>query len=1156
MGYFTIPGFTDLGQQVSAREFGAAGGGFRVYGDFTVQRASVAYNPMDYGAVGDGVHDDTDAMGRLFTSLNRHDAAYPYQAYRIYLPGEQQFRVTRGFTLYAGAVLLYGDGPQSRIILEGSAPYDFLTGTSLNYLAFKDFWLDGRALPAVPSPDGGIANGVGGRGIVLTGCSHVLIDGVVGYSLPRSIVRGDGCSDVTLNRGRAYFANAQGDPSVNNGHNPFWFTEQDGMDVTDFVAEDCLNANGHRLRISARTSTSALRPAKKINLRGMRFTRCGLYTDPVNGGGGCFAVVHTTNGAEPNHVRQVNVDGVHYDTCTDSHGWIQADEANISNITSVDSTFGGPLELAGARMNVDQVTADSLGGHLIWWHTSMSQADCYLDGDGFTATNVHVKNAGDAVIFLDNDESESFSTTLAQATSHGWPVLSLTATGTASGSTVKHPRISVGNSVTLGAGATTYLVTAVNDTDRTITVSGSDPAVAIGGAVVRRGARMRDIHLAHITVDNARGPAVKISDPTGPIHIDDVIARNTMQADLPRLLGTTLTADSSHLSSQIQVSSIVGLKVRDYMYMGLTLANFTTTVNHAAGYPVGTLTLTVADGTKVVPHGLYWIGSAAFGSDAEEVLIASVAGNDITLLSPTTKAHFDTDTVIRNIQYAINSIDDSTHVTLIYRWGADPAPVGFVPSGTSFTNPFTPGHGAIDITGDGVTDVGEVRITNVITLDDQATVTTKDGVYLDSIVASHGVYVDARIGPVSNVPIEAFSTPGLILGPDSRAAAYGTGKIALEAHLTAMNSYLNLRDVGYDALTAPSTTTTGVGVGEHILRIAGTLTDWASLDSLTISGESGLAISGAPVNNGDGTYTVVLSGNLVADHLNGVAVTNSTHATNAGTISGLAAGSKIFTVVNGTKLTLNQGCWLGTPAAAGCDSSGVSALSGNRITLVSALLSAHANGETVRLAALPAEFRIWSSIWDGISQGQYLRGRHDPSSDAFKLEIVTTGGQIPLTGNGLTITVPGALRFNVGSVNIAQFPAAGTSFIPTPDGTIDLGGASNRWGNIYGTAIQAPLRTVSYSSSGAIAVQAGLAKLTRGTAGVYTLADPVADGILLIISAGTAAGHTVTNAGSGFNSGGGASDVGTFGGAIGDYLAVFSLGTKWWVLASRNVTLA
>lgn len=84
--------------------------------------------------------------------------------------------------------------------------------------------------------------------------------------------------------------------------------------------------------------------------------------------------------------------------------------------------------------------------------------------------------------------------------------------------------------------------------------------------------------------------------------------------------------------------------------------------------------------------------------------------------------------------------------------------------------------------------------------------------------------------------------------------------------------------------------------------------------------------------------------------------------------------------------------------------------------------------------------------------------------------------------------------------------------------------------------------------------------ITKAGVAALTLVDPTAtihDGVTLCFISATAQAHTLSNAaGSGFNAGGAASDVGTFGGAIGDGIVCTAYQGKWLVISKTNVTLA
>lgn len=102
-------------------------------------------------------------------------------------------------------------------------------------------------------------------------------------------------------------------------------------------------------------------------------------------------------------------------------------------------------------------------------------------------------------------------------------------------------------------------------------------------------------------------------------------------------------------------------------------------------------------------------------------------------------------------------------------------------------------------------------------------------------------------------------------------------------------------------------------------------------------------------------------------------------------------------------------------------------------------------------------------------------------------------------------------------------------------------------------------RVGTKTANGAIQPSSGLVLLGGTGARAMTLADPAAadNGARLTIAASTAAAHTVSNAaGSGFNGGGAGTDVGTFGGAIGDRFSLVAIGGVWYVDINVNVTLA
>lgn len=99
------------------------------------------------------------------------------------------------------------------------------------------------------------------------------------------------------------------------------------------------------------------------------------------------------------------------------------------------------------------------------------------------------------------------------------------------------------------------------------------------------------------------------------------------------------------------------------------------------------------------------------------------------------------------------------------------------------------------------------------------------------------------------------------------------------------------------------------------------------------------------------------------------------------------------------------------------------------------------------------------------------------------------------------------------------------------------------------------------SANGAITIPERGSKtilITKGTAAALTLGVPASsqNGVTLTIVSTTAAAHTVTAATIGFNAGNGGTDVGTFGGAIGDGFTCVAYEGEWYTRGVTNVTFA
>lgn len=114
-------------------------------------------------------------------------------------------------------------------------------------------------------------------------------------------------------------------------------------------------------------------------------------------------------------------------------------------------------------------------------------------------------------------------------------------------------------------------------------------------------------------------------------------------------------------------------------------------------------------------------------------------------------------------------------------------------------------------------------------------------------------------------------------------------------------------------------------------------------------------------------------------------------------------------------------------------------------------------------------------------------------------------------------------------------------------------------GNVTGNLTGNVTATLTLAAAdGAIAVTAGTVVITKASAAALTLAAPATgdNGKRLLIISATAAAHTVTNTTPGFNGGGTAADVATFGAAIGNAMELLAYEGVWLVISLRNVTLA
>lgn len=168
---------------------------------------------------------------------------------------------------------------------------------------------------------------------------------------------------------------------------------------------------------------------------------------------------------------------------------------------------------------------------------------------------------------------------------------------------------------------------------------------------------------------------------------------------------------------------------------------------------------------------------------------------------------------------------------------------------------------------------------------------------------------------------------------------------------------------------------------------------------------------------------------------------------------------------------------------------------------------------------------------------------------------IANGNSAVAVGDDIFYDSAETIKLNKDSTNGVFYGVALETVTSGSSDTIKVGLGSSR-GGVGGAS-----GVVEYAASGAIAIPTRNTTivLTKAGVGAMTLAAPTAlthDGVTLTIISSTAQAHTLTNASPGFNGGGAASDVGTFGGAIGDNIVLVAHNAVWLVVSKTNVTLA
>lgn len=138
----------------------------------------------------------------------------------------------------------------------------------------------------------------------------------------------------------------------------------------------------------------------------------------------------------------------------------------------------------------------------------------------------------------------------------------------------------------------------------------------------------------------------------------------------------------------------------------------------------------------------------------------------------------------------------------------------------------------------------------------------------------------------------------------------------------------------------------------------------------------------------------------------------------------------------------------------------------------------------------------------------------------------------------------------------ASFPASAVNLVNNNTFTGDLGSQINAiHDEIEAVETNLLCSTQALTADGAITIKAGIVTLSKASALAATLAAPAAadNGKILTVYSLTAQAHTVTITGS---AGATATDVATFGAAIGNCITLRAYGQKWYNMGALGVTVA
>lgn len=240
---------------------------------------------------------------------------------------------------------------------------------------------------------------------------------------------------------------------------------------------------------------------------------------------------------------------------------------------------------------------------------------------------------------------------------------------------------------------------------------------------------------------------------------------------------------------------------------------------------------------------------------------------------------------------------------------------------------------------------------------------------------------------------------------------------------------------------------------------------------------------------------------------------------------------------------------------------------------------------------LSSALQLYAGAMVGLSAGYLAKFDDTASLKFFGLVMEKDGNpKLPSDGSasatagaavlGLDVKQPAAFELAISGVAITDI---GRRVYAVDDQTGTLDPSATTYANLVGTvkdlvyamdggspvsgiALVRPIYEIPaggqlqvLGASGAVIIKPSTVIITKAGVAALTIADPATtdNGCEMAFISSTANAHTLSNAaGSGFNAGGAASDVGTFGGAIGDNIVIVAYGGKWLVKSKVNVTLA